>query len=244
VKSGTSLSETCLGSGVPTPELRWKRGDFVLSVGNGVAELVLDTVTRVDIGYFVCEAFNGLSDNDVKTLQLDLLFAPEIELIQPEISFQPKVGMEVQCQVHSSSSPTVQWLHNDLLLQPKDGITMWSLDNLHVKRILAQFSCKEMSGMGEDDISIIITELYLEDRIVQELEAEERTNNVRRNVVNIMLRLLFLQMVLKLPIFFSFAFFCNKFVIIKSGKRKKSSVYFHKMADRKAIPTNDHGMLY
>ena len=31
-------------------------------------------------------------------------------------------------------------------------------------------------------MSVIITEQFVEDRIVQELEAEERTNNVRRNV--------------------------------------------------------------
>ena len=39
-----------------------------------------------------------------------------------------------------------------------------------------------MSGLGEDNMSVIINEQFLESRIVQELEAEERTNNVRRNV--------------------------------------------------------------
>eukprot|EP00090_Calanus_glacialis_P001020 TRINITY_DN10732_c0_g1_i4.p1 TRINITY_DN10732_c0_g1~~TRINITY_DN10732_c0_g1_i4.p1 ORF type:complete len:362 (-),score=62.60 TRINITY_DN10732_c0_g1_i4:91-1137(-) len=189
VKSGTSLALKCSGSGIPLPEVRWLRGGEVISRGKGEAGISLEYITRQDQGDIVCEAFNGVGETDVTTLTLDILFAPEVEMLKPQISFQPKCGMELQCLVHSSSSPTVQWFNNDLLLQPKDGVTMWSLDNLHVlqihscdQKILGQFTCKAMSGLGEDNMSVIINEQFVESRIVQELEAEERTNNVRRNV--------------------------------------------------------------
>jgi len=68
----------------------------------------LDDVSRSDIGDFVCEAANGVGDEDSKTLQLDVLFAPEVESLKADISFQPKCGMELQCLVYSSSSPTIE----------------------------------------------------------------------------------------------------------------------------------------
>jgi hypothetical protein len=36
VKTGTRLSVTCSGSGIPLPEVRWRRRDTVLAVGFGV----------------------------------------------------------------------------------------------------------------------------------------------------------------------------------------------------------------
>jgi hypothetical protein len=58
VKSGTQLAVICSGSGIPLPDVRLRRGDTVLAVGTGVAEMVLEFVTRKDIGYYVCEAFS------------------------------------------------------------------------------------------------------------------------------------------------------------------------------------------
>merc|ERR1712062_431517 len=83
--------------------------------------------------------------------------------MEPHISFQPKCGLELQCQVHSSSDPSVSWYHNDLLLQPDDGVTIWSLDNLHVLQIsscdhsiIGHFSCEATNnlGGGQDEADI------------------------------------------------------------------------------------------
>merc|ERR1712129_27556 len=82
VKSRTSLSVTCSGLGVPLPEVIWRRHDVILSSGNGITKLVLDEVARSDIGDFVCQAENGVGDEDSKTLQLDVLFAPEVDSLK------------------------------------------------------------------------------------------------------------------------------------------------------------------
>ena len=105
MKAGTRLAVKCSGSGVPVPEVRWRKGDTLLSVGSGSAELVLDIVTRIDIEDYVCEAFNGVGETDEEILKPDVLYAPEVKMTTPQISFQPKCGMQFQCLVHSSGIP-------------------------------------------------------------------------------------------------------------------------------------------
>ena len=189
VKEGTSLSLSCAGSGAPLPHIRWVRAGSVLARGEGEATVVIDYVTRHLIGEIACEASNGVGDENIDTVTLDVLYAPEVEILKPQISFQPKCGIEFQCLVHSSSSPVVTWFHNNLLLQPRDGVTMWSLDNLHVlqihscdHQILGQFTCKAENNLGESEESVIIEQKFIEDKMEEEMMKEYSANNVRRNV--------------------------------------------------------------
>ena len=193
VKQGTNLALNCVGSGVPLPEIRWRRGSKILSRGLGEAGVLLEYVTREDAGDIVCEASNGVGDAAVDTLLLDVLYAPEVDMMEPHLSFQPKCGLELQCVIHSSSIPSVEWMHNDMLLDPKEGVTMWSLENLHVLQlsrcdysILGQFSCKAENNLGQEESSVTITKQWIEDKISEMLAEEDSdSNNVRRNVENV-----------------------------------------------------------
>ena len=189
LKSETSLAVTCSGYGVPTPEVKWTRGNVVIASGTALANLVLEKVSKDDIGDYVCEAFNSVGDPDTETLILDVLYPPVVELSTPEILFQPKCGLELKCLVHSSSPPSVTWFHNNLLLHPRDGVTMWSLDNLHVlqihscdQQILGHFTCKAESNLGYLEDSVVIKEEFIEEKMEEETMREYSANNVRRNV--------------------------------------------------------------
>merc|ERR1712045_731126 len=165
------------------------------SRGLGEAGVLLEYITREDAGDIVCEANNGVGHNTARdVLALDVLYAPEVEMMEPHISFQPKCGLELQCQVHSSSDPSVSWYHNDLLLQPDDGVAIWSLDNLHVLQIsscdhsiIGLFSCEATNNLGggqdEADISYQWLQQELDLFKQEEEEEEEDINNVRRKVV-------------------------------------------------------------
>ena len=190
VKAGTSLALRCVGSGVPVPEVVWRRGGEVMSRGVGEAGILLEYITREDAGDIVCEASNGVGQDTARdVLALDVLYAPEVEMMEPHISFQPKCGLELQCQVHSSSDPTVSWYHNDLLLQPEDGVTIWSLDNLHVLQIsscdhsiIGHFSCRATNNLGQGEASVKVSNLWMERKISEILSEDKNSNNVRRNV--------------------------------------------------------------
>ena len=193
VKQGTSLALDCAASGVPVPEVSWRRGSQTLARAIGEATLLLEYVTRQDAGDLICEADNGIGDIAEDILALDVLFAPEVQMLEPHISFQPKCGLELQCVVHSSSEPRVTWLQDGLLLQPTEGVTIWSLDNLHVLQIsrcdsevLGRFSCKAENNLGQKEADITVTKPWFERKISEIMSEEERnSNNVRRNVENV-----------------------------------------------------------
>ena len=189
VKQGTNLALNCVGSGVPVPEVRWRRGSRLLSRGLGEAGVLLEYVTREDAGDLVCEASNGVGEMAQDTLNLDVLHKPEVEMLEPHLSFQPRCGLELQCVVHSSSTPVVQWRQGDLLLHPGPGVTIWSLDNLHVLQlascdpgILGTFSCRADNNLGQAEASVELSSKWLEESLDTFHKQEEQFNNVRRNV--------------------------------------------------------------
>ena len=189
VKAGVSLALRCVGAGTPLPTLRWIKGGRVLARGVGEAGVLLEYLTREDQGDITCEASDTLGNTHTDTLSLDILSPPEAEIFQPRILFQPQCGLELQCLVHSSSTPTVHWFHNDLLLQPMDGVTMWSLDNLHVmqihscdQKILGQFTCKAETSLGASEDSLVVEQDFIEEKMEEEMLREYSVNNVRRNV--------------------------------------------------------------
>lgn len=191
VRAGTSLALDCVASGVPVPEVRWKRGGKTLTKGIGESTLMMEQVTREDTGDFICEADNGVGDIAEDVLSLDVLFAPEVQMLEPHISFQPKCGLELQCVVHSSSEPTVHWMKDGLLLQPADGVTIWSLDNLHVLQmtrcdteVLGRYTCSADNNLGDGSAQTEVTSLLLERELLKFQAEEARVNNVRRNVEN------------------------------------------------------------
>ena len=193
VKQGTNLALNCVASGVPVPEVRWRKGPRVLSRGFGEAGVLLEYVTREDAGDLICEADNGIGDIAEDILALDVLFAPEVQMLEPHISFQPKCGLELQCVVHSSSEPRVDWLLEGELLKPSEDVTIWSLDNLHVlqisrcdSKILGKFSCKAENNLGQKEADVIVTKPWFERKISEIMSEEEKnSNNVRRNVENV-----------------------------------------------------------
>ena len=192
VKLGTQLALRCTGSGVPEPEVIWRREGEILSRGLGEAGILLEYITREDAGDIVCEASNGVGDTTARdVLSLDVLYSPQVEMIQPHISFQPKCGLELQCEVHSSSEPGVSWYHNNLQLQPSEGLTIWSLENLHVLQIsscdhsiIGQFSCRATNNLGDGEAEVDISQQWLHQELEMFQQEEENINNVRRNVVH------------------------------------------------------------
>ena len=192
VKLGTHLALRCTGSGVPEPEVIWRREGEILSRGLGEAGILLEYITREDAGDIVCEASNGVGDTTARdVLSLDVLYSPQVEMIQPHISFQPKCGLELQCEVHSSSEPGVSWYHNNLQLQPSEGLTIWSLENLHVLQIsscdhsiIGQFSCRATNNLGDGEAEVDISQQWLHQELEMFQQEEENINNVRRNVVH------------------------------------------------------------
>ena len=194
VREGASLALRCRGRGTPLPLVSWHRAGHTstpLAQGRGEVGLLLQSLTREDQGTLLCRADNGVGQADEDKLLLDVLYAPQVELLPPSMTESP-CGLQLQCMVHSSAPARVSWYRDSHLLLPSSpGVTMWSLDSLHVLQLhvcdlslLAEFSCRAESSLGRAESSLRVTRDQLERQLARKAQQQMRqtSNNVRRNV--------------------------------------------------------------
>ena len=194
VREGASLALRCRGRGTPLPLVSWHRAGHTstpLAQGRGEVGLLLESLTREDQGTLLCRADNGVGQAAEDKLLLDVLYAPQVELLPPSMTESP-CGLQLQCMVHSSAPARVSWYKDSHLLLPSSpGVTMWSLDSLHVLQLhvcdlslVAEFSCRAESSLGRAESSLRVTRDQLERQLARKAQQQMRqtSNNVRRNV--------------------------------------------------------------
>ena len=194
VREGASLALRCRGRGTPLPLVSWHRAGHTsapLAQGRGEVGLLLESLTREDQGTLLCRADNGVGQAAEDKLLLDVLYAPQVELLPPSMTESP-CGLQLQCMVHSSAPARVSWYRDSHLLLPSSpGVTMWSLDSLHVLQLhvcdlslVAEFSCRAESSLGRAESSLRVTRDQLERQLARKAQQRMRqtSNNVRRNV--------------------------------------------------------------
>ena len=194
VREGASLALRCRGRGTPLPLVSWHRAGHTstpLAQGRGEVGLLLESLTREDQGTLLCKADNGVGQAAEDKLLLDVLYAPQVELLPPSMTESP-CGLQLQCMVHSSAPARVSWYRDSHLLLPSSpGVTMWSLDSLHVLQLhvcdlslVAEFSCRAESSLGRAESSLRVTRDQLERQLARKAQQQMRqtSNNVRRNV--------------------------------------------------------------
>ena len=197
VREGASLALRCRGHGTPPPLVSWHRVGAAspLAQGRGEVGLLLESLTREDQGELLCRADNGVGQVAEDRLLLDLLYAPEVELLPPSLSPGGACGLELQCIVHSSAAAEVSWYRDGehLLLPSSPGVAMWSLDSLHVLQLhtcelslVAEFTCRAESRLGRAEGRLRVTREQLERELARRAEEERiitgSSNTVRRNV--------------------------------------------------------------
>ena len=199
VREGASLALRCRGRGTPLPLVSWHRAGHTstpLAQGRGEVGLLLESLTREDQGTLLCRADNGVGPAAEDKLLLDVLYAPQVELLPPSLSSESMTespcGLQLQCMVHSSAPARVSWYRDSHLLLPSSpGVTMWSLDSLHVLQLhvcdlslVAEFSCRAESSLGRAESSLRVTRDQLERQLARKAQQQMRqtSNNVRRNV--------------------------------------------------------------
>ena len=194
VREGASLALRCRGRGTPLPLVSWHRAGQTsapLAQGRSEVGLLLESLTREDQGTLLCRADNGVGQAAEDKLLLDVLYAPQVELLPPSMTESP-CGLQLQCMVHSSAPARVSWYRDSHLLLPSSpGVTMWSLDSLHVLQLhvcdlslLAEFSCRAESSLGRAESSLRVTRDQLERQLARKAQQQMRQtgNNIRRNI--------------------------------------------------------------
>ena len=148
---------TCSGSGVPVPEITWMKDGAVQATGRGQADLPLREVTWQAGGLYQCHANNGVGQEHIKNYTINVLHPPVVEVLPAEVDMtgvQQSCRIQIQCLVYSSPSSRIQWFQDGRLLTAGEGITMWTLEYLHVLQLedcasrSGEYTCVAENSMG------------------------------------------------------------------------------------------------
>ena len=105
---GDSLSIPCEALGSPAPSISWEHNGHLISKNS---TLELRNIDSSDRGIYTCVATNTLGKKE-KNFSLSVLAAPILFEMKPITNKSVNIGEEVrlECEVTSSTLPTVQWM--------------------------------------------------------------------------------------------------------------------------------------
>lgn len=122
VSEGSNASLSCRATGIPTPDITWRREDSEPIYLNGLqtsdgqakvegSSIQLTSVSRLNSGAYLCIASNGVQPSASRRQILDVQFSPVIRLPQTELAArlqQPEA--KLTCFVELSPLGTYHWI--------------------------------------------------------------------------------------------------------------------------------------
>ncbi|XP_036769471.2 hemicentin-2 isoform X1 [Manis pentadactyla] len=126
----------CVGTGVPTPSLRWWKDGVALVASRG--NLQIEKVDLKDEGVYTCAATN-LAGESKRTVALKVLVPPNIEPGPLSKAVLENASVTLECLASGVPPPDVSWFKGRQPISSQKGVVV-SADGraLHVAR--AQFS--------------------------------------------------------------------------------------------------------
>ncbi|XP_062525074.1 lachesin isoform X2 [Bombyx mori] len=184
---GGSVELRCTASGVPEPNISWKRTlgrNIILRDSNGQelkvvdsyvgSTLVLKGLRRSDMGTYLCIAANGIPPTKSRRYEVTVLFEPIVRVASPVVLRSTDMQVTLQCYVESSPKSLNTWQrgksHNSgkLLNSSKYVISEEILNeyalrmNLTITRLkkndFGDYTCSAVNGYGRADGAINLKE--------------------------------------------------------------------------------------
>lgn len=133
-RKGDSVTLRCLGEGNPFPVIRWSKPGHYFANGDDKfigSELVFKSVGRQDVGLYECTAENGVSEPAKATIDLKVLYPPEIEIERSWIHTGVHQETFLTCIVHAEPQANVFWYREERVIVPSDTRILEKTNNKH-----------------------------------------------------------------------------------------------------------------
>lgn len=134
VKKGKRVELKCKTSGNPQPEIHWTREGSLLPTGQQTLhsqQLIISSVSRDDVGVYTCTASNGVGTPARASINLQVLYPPEIELETDRVHSGINKEAHLTCRVQGNPVPLVSWYRDSNLLSETDTTSFQTQENRH-----------------------------------------------------------------------------------------------------------------
>jgi len=118
-QKGDTVSMRCVASGDPVPEVTWTRVGKRLPDGSKSLqgeELVFRKVSHAHSGSYICTARNGFNEDIRETIEVEVEFAPEVQVEELFIHATAGNAIELVCHVKAQPNAIVKWFKNTMEL--------------------------------------------------------------------------------------------------------------------------------
>lgn len=186
VAEDVSASFTVKVDGNPKPNIKWNKDDAELTI-DGVHikqieeesvtfTLIIDKVTKKDIGKYSCEISNEYG-KDISKCQLGVAAKPTFKqkLVDKE-SVEGETNIEFLVEVDGSPTPTVKWFIGDVEITSNEKYSITNdstFFKLTLKKVTSDMSgnyrCKATNSHGSSETSATFT-VYVKPKIIEGLK--------------------------------------------------------------------------
>lgn len=158
VQLGEEVVIGCKASGVPHPIVTWSNEGEEMQLLDNRPILRFQAHTRHLAGMYQCIAMNGVGNPATATIQLRILFPPEIEVERPWVHAAPGVRAELSCNVLADPEAKVTWLKNDVPVITSTRVIEQSSNNKHTLLFrtvhpldFSYFKCRATNMLGSNE---------------------------------------------------------------------------------------------
>ncbi|KAJ6637534.1 Lachesin [Pseudolycoriella hygida] len=184
VPEGSSVKITCRATGIPYPNVTWRREDgaeIVLKDSTGTKQLVnsyggevlkLTKLSRSEMGSYLCIASNGVPPSVSKRILLSIHFHPVINVRNQLVGSPFDKDVTIECNVEASPKSINYWIKDTgemIVSSPKYNVQeiSQSLYETHMtvtvrkfqKEDIGSYRCIAKNSLGEVDSSIRLYEI-------------------------------------------------------------------------------------
>ncbi|XP_066944027.1 interference hedgehog-like isoform X1 [Macrobrachium rosenbergii] len=125
--TGSSVRMMCLARGHPEPEIAWSKYGGALSSRSFQEEdgsLMISPVAVEDEGTYLCHASNGIGDEGVIDVSLEIIEPPQIVKPLESQSVEEGSKLSLTCRATGHPKPKVMWVFNGGLVRSDGNIHM------------------------------------------------------------------------------------------------------------------------
>lgn len=147
--TGSPATLACVvEEGVPAPKITWRKDDQDLKWTG--AEVTIEKVNRRNAGKYTCVASNGVGESSSDTVQLSVMYPPEVQVQQEWIHSGEGYQAEIVCLIQGEPKPQVEWFQGTTKLDVANSRGQYKMTNEGSEYVLT------IDGMTVDDFGFYV----------------------------------------------------------------------------------------
>jgi len=170
VREGDNVTLVSNATGHPSPKITWRRvdGEDIIIHGRKVnniekAQLVIERISRLNMGDYLCVASNGVPPTDSKRFSIRVQFPPTIFVPSQLVAVSVGQDITIECRTEAYPKSIIYWVNSEgAMIISSEKYEAVSVDTgyksimkLHIRNVtkndIMDYRCVAKNSLGQSD---------------------------------------------------------------------------------------------